>query len=556
MNRILTLLSEPTLRAFTDQKLWTDQTIYQAAAAAAAASPEAEAVVEAGRVVTYAELLAAADRLAGALAAAGLSAGDRVAVWLPSCAEVAVAMLACSRRGLVLCPSLHRDHTVAEVAALVRRMRARAVIAQPGYGADGDRHNIFDEIAQDDFVRATFAVDLPAADAPFAGIDEHDELPAFADPNTVVYLAFTSGTTGEPKGVMHSDNTLLAPTRPLIDDWSLSSASNIYTLSPLSHNLGFGAMLLSVTLGARLVIHDLPRGGSVLDRMRETAATFAFGVPTHAIDLLSEMRARPDTSLETLKGFRISGASVPPSVVEGLLEFGVTPQSGYGMTEAGSHNYTLPDTPVDKIAGSSGRPCHGYELKIFSQEDADVEVAPGEIGQIGGRGASLMLGYFDAQLETESSFNRSGWFLTGDMGWRDEDGYLHITGRKKDLIIRGGHNIYPAKIENLALRHAAVVRAAAIPIPDERLGEKVGLIVQLAPGASLENDDMLGHLFTSGLSKYDMPEYLGHTASMPTTPSGKVLKREVISQVEAGTIAVQPVRFTQKSPSVTAPTGG
>lgn len=530
-----------------DQKLWSDQTIYQAAAAAAESAPDAEAIVEAGRIVTYSELLAAADRLAGAFVAAGLSPGDRVAVWLPSCAEVAVAMLACSRRGLVLCPSLHRDHTVADVAGLVRRMRARVVIAQPGYGADGDRHNIFDEIAGDEFVSATFSVDLPASDVPFATVNENDVIPAFADPNTVAYLAFTSGTTGEPKGVMHSDNTLLAPTRPLAKDWSLDSTSTIYTLSPLSHNLGFGAMLLSVTLGARLVIHDLPRGGSVLDRMSETAATFAFGVPTHAIDLLAELRARDGARLETLKGFRISGASVPPSVVEGLLEFGVTPQSGYGMTEAGSHNYTLPDTPVDKIAGSSGRACHGYQVEIFSREDPDAPAAPGEIGQIGGRGASLMLGYFDAQLATEASFNRDGWFMTGDMGWRDEDGYLHITGRKKDLIIRGGHNIYPAKIENLALRHSDVVRAAAIPVPDERLGEKVGLILQVTAGTDTAGVDILRHLSDAGLSKYDMPEYLGYTASMPTTPSGKVLKREVVSQVEDGVISIEPVRFSQNN---------
>lgn len=547
MNRVLTLLSEPQLRTFMDQKLWSDQTIYQAAAAAAESAPDAEAIVEAGRIVTYSELLAAADRLAGAFVAAGLSPGDRVAVWLPSCAEVAVAMLACSRRGLVLCPSLHRDHTVADVAGLVRRMRARVVIAQPGYGADGDRHNIFDEIAGDEFVSATFSVDLPASDVPFATVNENDVIPAFADPNTVAYLAFTSGTTGEPKGVMHSDNTLLAPTRPLAKDWSLDSTSTIYTLSPLSHNLGFGAMLLSVTLGARLVIHDLPRGGSVLDRMSETAATFAFGVPTHAIDLLAELRARDGARLETLKGFRISGASVPPSVVEGLLEFGVTPQSGYGMTEAGSHNYTLPDTPVDKIAGSSGRACHGYQVEIFSREDPDAPAAPGEIGQIGGRGASLMLGYFDAQLATEASFNRDGWFMTGDMGWRDEDGYLHITGRKKDLIIRGGHNIYPAKIENLALRHSDVVRAAAIPVPDERLGEKVGLILQVTAGTDTAGVDILRHLSDAGLSKYDMPEYLGYTASMPTTPSGKVLKREVVSQVEDGVISIEPVRFSQKN---------
>src|SRR6202000_161874 len=117
------------------------------------------------------------------------------------------------------------------------------------------------------------------------------------------------------------------------------------------------------------------------------------------------------------------------------------------MTEAGSHHYTLPSDPPDLICETSGRACDGYEIRIFSREDQNVEIPAGEIGQIGGRGASLMLGYFDDQATTEQWFNADGWFMTGDIGWMDEAGYLRVTGRKKDIIIRGGHNIYPAKIE-------------------------------------------------------------------------------------------------------------
>src|SRR5262249_35868770 len=158
------------------------------------------------------------------------------------------------------------------------------------------------------------------------------------------------------------------------------------------------------------------------------------------------------------------------------------PQSGYGMTEGGSHHYTRIDDDPETIVQTSGRVCDCYEVKVWSRDNPDIEVAVGEVGQIGGRGASLVLGYFDDQMADDESFNAHGWFLTGDLGRLDERGYLQITGRKKDLIIRGGHNIYPARIENLAMQHPAVERAAVLPVADERLGEKVCLAFSLRPG--------------------------------------------------------------------------
>jgi acyl-CoA synthetase len=234
-------------------------------------------------------------------------------------------------------------------------------------------------------------------------------------------------------------------------------------------------------------------------------------------------------------------------VAAGLLEHGVTPQSGYGMTEAGSHHYTLPTDDPILIRETSGRACAGYEIRIFSREDPDNELPPGKIGQIGGRGASLMLGYFGDQETTEGSFNAAGWFMTGDIGWMDEAGYLRVTGRKKDIIIRGGHNIYPARIESLALRHDAIDRAAAVPIADERLGEKVCLVVAPRSGRSIEAADMLEHLDASGLSKFDMPEYFVALEQMPLTTSGKILKRDLVSAIQEGRITPAPVRFMRKA---------
>ncbi|MCR0982720.1 class I adenylate-forming enzyme family protein [Roseomonas populi] len=546
-NTLLTTLSRERLRQGYESGFWREETIYRIAADRAARTPDAPAIRDARRRVTIGALVAAADRLSADLRTAGLRRGQRVAAWLPSRVEVAVALLACSRDGLVLCPSLHRDHTVAEVAGLLERMRAAALIAEPGHGADADRHDIFEAVKGLTTLKRVIRLEKSNGEDlwPYDG-ERNDALPV-PDPDGVVYLAFTSGTTGQPKGVMHSDNTLLGNARAIVADWSLGEEDVIATLSPLSHNLGFGSLVIALLCGAELVIHDLPRGKSLLDRLVETDTSYLVGVPTHAIDLLHEMRGRGMKTLGRVRGFRVSGAAVPKAVVAGLLEHGVTPQSGYGMTEASSHHYTLPNDPPERMTETSGKCCPGYEVRVFSRDNPEQELPAGETGQIGGRGASLMLGYFDEQGATEDSFNADGWFMTGDLGWVDEAGYIRITGRKKDVIIRGGHNIFPAKIETLAMQHPAVLRAAALAVPDDRLGEKVCLAIQPRPGASVEAEALLLHLDESGLSKYDQPEYFLLVDEIPLTASGKILKRAVAARLEAGELTPRPVRLPARA---------
>lgn len=538
--------SERAARHYADGH-WQEATIYELAASHARATPDAMAVRDRSRRLTYREFVHAVDLLANDLAAHGLQTGDRVGIWSPSRVEVAVAILACSRNGYVCSPGLQRDHTVAQVLELLERMSAAALIVQPGFGADAERHDI--ETAVGTLPSNPKVYSLPpieeCASGPLFGLDREQTVAGGppGDPDSVVYLPFTSGTTGEPKGVLHTDNTLLANARTIAKDWHFDSHSRIYTMSPLSHNLGFGALISAVAVGGELIVHDLPKGASLLQRLRETGATFLFGVPTHAIDLLAELRAGDADGLPALKGFRISGAAVPDAVCAELLDYGITPQSGYGMTEACSHHYTLPDDSPDRITGTSGTACDGYEIRIWTQDNPDVEAAIDEIGQIGGKGASLMLGYFEDPKSTAEAFNTHGYFMTGDLGSLDADGYLRITGRKKDLIIRGGHNIYPARIEALTMRHNSVERAAAVPVTDERLGERVCIAVTLRPGASLQPEDLLAHLDTEGLSKYDMPEYFVKLARMPLTSNGKILKRELNEAIARGDVDPQSVRW-------------
>src|SRR6516164_1219205 len=548
-NTLLTLLNPSTIAAYTAAGYWGDETIYRLTARQVRTMPGAFAVRDRRRRLTYAALVEAADRLAAGLAGHGIRPGQRVAVWLPSRVETAVALLACSRNGYVCCPSLHRGHTVGDVVALVDRMRAAALIAEPGYGADADRYDLFAQLAGRDFLRCVYRVEpVDAAPIPFGEIlDPVAPVPPSSEANQVMYLPFTSGTTGEPKGVMHSDNTLLASARMMARDWALDRAV-LYTLSPLSHNLGLGALITALASGGELVVHDLPRGQSLLDRLEETGANFLFGVPTHAIDLLSEMRERGVQHLAGVRGFRISGATAPPQVIRELMCRGVVPQSGYGMTETCSHQYTLPGDPPERIAETCGRACAGFEVRIWRQDNPDDEAGPGEIGQIGGRGASLMLGYFDDPTATQAAFNARGWFMTGDLGWMDEQGYLRVVGRQKDIILRGGRNIYPARIEALALRHTAVEKAAAFAVTDPRLGERVCLAVVARENMPVEPEAILWLLDVAGLTKYDMPEFILLLEEMPLTASGKVRKGELVRLVGDGHLRPLPVRFRPPAP--------
>jgi acyl-CoA synthetase len=540
-NTMLTLFNSARSEEHYRSGFWKNDTLYSLLQAHAQRTPDKVSIRTLRRAISYSELLRRVDLFASELLACGVRCGQRVAVWLPSSIETVVVLLACSRNGFICCPSFHRDHTVEEVATLLKRVRASALVARAGYGANGSDRDVFSTAKQIESLTEIFAVADDGIVESRRNANSTVRPAAKFDPDRVAYIGFTSGTTGVPKGVMHTDNTLLANGRSLIRDWNINDNSVIYTLSPLSHNLGFGTIIMTLAAGAELVLHDLPKGSSVLERVLETNTTFLVGVPTHAIDLVTELRSSKLPRPDRLKGFRISGAAVPPDVIKELLAFGVLPQSGYGMTETCSHQYTLPNDDPKLIIESCGRACPGYEIKIFDSENLDRELPHGEVGQIGGRGASLMLGYFDDQTETEDSFNAAGWFMTGDLGWIDERGYLRITGRKKDVINRGGHKIFPGKIEALASKHNAIHRAAAIPVPDRRLGEKVCLAVVFQPGLKASPADVLKHLNESGLSKYDMPEYFLEIKEMPLTASGKIKKHEIAEWVAEGRLVPQPV---------------
>ena len=554
MSTILTLHDPQIARRYYESGVWREDTLYSLLRHHARVRPQAYALRDSRRRLTWSALARWVDVLALDLHQAGLKRGQRVSVWLPNRAEAVAVLLACSRNGYVCNPSLHQNYTVAEVVQLMERIQAAVLFTQHGYGADSDRNDIVTAARSIPSMKRIYrlaaaghegdaaqgcAAFPPSGDAPVAGALPDPD----ANPDKIVYLAFTSGTTGQPKGVLHSDNTLLANGRAMVKDWHHDERTVLFSHSPLSHHIATVAIEQSLVAGCELVVNDLPPGGKPLDWILETGATYVMGVPTHAIDVLSDLRRRGLNRLGSVTLFYMAGSVIPPETARAFLDMGIKPQNIYGMTENGSHQYTLPDDDVEVITSTCGKACHGYETRLWDPENCDLEAKPDAIGEIGTRGALLMLGYFDNQSATENSFNASGWFMSGDLGRFDAKGNLQIVGRKKDLIIRGGYNIHPARIENLALKHPAVVKAAAYPVADERLGERVCLAIIARDGAAVEPDELLAHLNTAGLSKYDMPEYFVSMEAFPLTASGKILKRELIEQTRAGKIVPAPVRW-------------
>ncbi len=534
MRAYLTLHDPRKANRWREQGLWRDETFYDLLARHAAEHPEADAARDGDRVLSWAGLRLWVDAIAEDLVAHGLVAGDRVSIWMSNRLEVVAMFLACAREGLACNPSLHRTYTCAEIGTLLNRLSARALLTEPGWGAEGAAGAIEPVLAGVPSLRVVYRPDtLPAARA------LPSPRPPWDDPDSIRYLAFTSGTTGTPKCVMHSDNTLLANARDLVRDWRQDASTRVLTLSPLSHHIAWVAIAQWLVAGGLLILDDPPKGKSRLDWICETRASYVLGVPTHAMDILAEQARSGRPRIGEVKVFYMAGSPIPPSVAEAFVAQGIKPQNVYGMTENSSHQYTHPSDSIETIVKTCGRGGPAYEIKLFDPSDPDREVPPGTVGHIAGRGAALMLGYFGHQEATEASFNRDGWFLSGDLGVIDERGDLRFEGRLKDLIIRGGHNIYPAQIEALTVRHPLVEKAAAFPVPDERLGEKVCIALI----GSVEPEALLEHLDRLGLSKYDMPEYFLRLDAFPLTASGKILKRELTEQLRRGDIRPTPIRF-------------
>lgn len=549
MQTILTLQDIEYARAMYAAGFWTGDTFYTLLRTHAKKAPERFAIRDANSRLTFRQLLERVDHLAMELHGAGLRPGDRVSLWMASRTDVAIAFIACSRMGYACNCSLHRDYTCDEVVALIRRVGAAALIVERKYGADSDKRDIVEMLRGHPGLKRVLTLE-PLSEggetevSPTAHEVTELDLPIKTSPDRLTYLAFTSGSTGVPKGVMHTDNTLLSNARAVVKDWNFDASTVVYSISPLSHNIGIVGLSIALAAGGEFICHSPIDARRLLDRIVETGATFLLGVPTHGMDLVAGCRQRGLTTLGAVNTFQVGGAPVPPALVRNLRSLSVRIMNCFGMTENCCVHYTRPDDDETTITETCGRAGAGYETSLWREDDPDLPADVGQIGELAVRGPGLMLGYFDNQDATEKAFNRSGWFMTGDLARFDAKGNMQIVGRKKDVIIRGGHNIYPARIENLALRHPNVAKVAVFPVADERLSEKVCLCVILRSKAGTTGAELLAHLYQAGLSKYDMPEYFVEVDAFPLMASGKIYKRGLVQSVSDGALVPAAIRWT------------
>jgi len=353
--------------------------------------------------------------------------------------------------------------------------------------------------------------------------------PAAVDPAAPAIVAWTSGTTSEPKGVIHSHRTFVAESRQLA-----AARSGPPTLigAPVGHAIGLlGALVIPLLDGLPVQMIDMWDPGAVLAAMLEDEVSAATG----ATFFLTSLLDHPDFSpahAALMPVATMGGAPVPRAVAERTVAMGMSLIRMYGSTE---HPSTTGSTagvdPLEKGLYTDGRALPGVEIRLVDEDGKDVDPGSGVPGEIISRGPDLFEGYMDAAL-TAGAFVDDGWYVTGDVGVVDEDGYLTITDRKKDIIIRGGENISAAEIEDLLLHLPGVVEAAVVAAPDARMGEHACAFVRVLPGADAPSiDGMRAHLDAAGLAKVKWPEELRVTDDFPRTASGKIQKYVLRKQV-------------------------
>jgi long-chain acyl-CoA synthetase len=480
----------------------------------AARYPDRPAIRLDDTVLTYAGLADRSARAAGFLGVAGVRPGDRVALMLPNVPEFAVVYYGILRAGGVVVPMnpLLKER---EVAYYLQDAQASVVLAGPScaeaasLGAEraGVRCVVVD---------AGFAELLDAATPVSGAVDRAGE-------DTAVLL-YTSGTTGQPKGAELTHANLSTNVDVFVADLIQATADDvIFGGLPLFHSFGQTCGLNgAVKVGACLTLVPRFTPGKVLEVLARDRVTVFEGVPTMYVALLGE----PARSAYDLSGLRVcvsGGAALPVEVMRGFEEaFGCVILEGYGLSETSPvASFNHPDR--ERKPGSIGTPIRGVSMRVVDEFGKDVP--PGEVGEIAIAGHNVMKGYWRRPEATAEAIP-DGWFRSGDLARVDEDGYFAIVDRRKDLIIRGGYNVYPREIEEVLYEHPAVAEAAVIGVPDPSLGEEVGAAVVVKSGETVTPQDIQDYV-KGQVAAYKYPRRVWFLDALPKGPTGKVLKREI-----------------------------
>lgn len=522
---------------------WDQLTLGCALSQSAARYPQRLAVIDGSERISFAELDQRADALAHGLCELGIQRGDQVAVWLTNGAPWVVCWVACARIGAVVVP-INTRYKTEEVEYILRQSDARALILMDRYwnidflkmaqemlpGLDSARPGEIDSESFPELrsvilwknVKApgTFCLDDVMARGELLRVSGTALPPV--DPKDPIIIVYTSGTTGHPKGAMHN-HIVLRNVANVARAMHVEPGDVVLGHMPFYHVAGaITEVGLCILTGCTLVPLPHWEADEALDLIERERVNIFGGIPTHFVDCIDAIRRKPrDTS--SLKSAWIGGAPVTPDVALAAREELKLQalQAVYGMTETtASTTFSEFDAPLDILCDNKGRPIGEFEVKVC--EAASGKPMPtGETGEVWVRGHLVMMGYYKNPEATAEVMTPDGWFLTGDLGVFDAQGYLKITGRLKDMFIVGGSNTYPAEIERMLQSHPKVKQAVVVGMPDRRLGEVGMAFVQLHEGASSDAAELSAYC-RERMADYKVPRHLRFVEDFPRTATGKI----------------------------------
>ena len=510
---------------------WRDRTLLDHLGEAVARTPDKQALVafkaETAQEVrlTYRALDELSSHIASNFRKLGIGRGDVVSFELPNWWEFTALHLACLKVGAISNPLMiilrERELKFMLAHAQTRLLVVPSIFrgfnyGEMAHGLRGDLPELNDVFVigggpDDSFDQLLVPADAAEPSVPTGPLD----------PDSVIELLYTSGTTGEPKGVMHSSNTLLSNLLPFAERFGLAAHDVIHMPSPLGHQLGFMyGVMLPVVLGATAVLQDIFDPEEMTRQVVAERATFAMGATPFLNDFVDCIE-RGGVKTPSLRVFVSAGAPIPRNLVtraRAILDSAVI--SGWGMSENGAVTTTRLGDPEDLVTDTDGCALPGIEVCV--RDEAGERAPPDQAGELYVRGCSNFLGYFKRPGLAE--IDADGWFKTGDIARMDAQGYIRITGRSKDIIIRGGENIPVVEIEGLLYRHPALAAVAIVGFPHPRLGEQACAFVIPRDGCEFTFADMVGYLKAQRIAVQYIPEKLQVVSAMPITPSGKIQK--------------------------------
>ncbi|MDA4241430.1 medium-chain fatty-acid--CoA ligase [Escherichia coli] len=527
--KVTLTFNEQRRAAYRQQGLWGDASLADYWQQTARAMPDKIAVVDNhGASYTYSALDHAASCLANWMLAKGIESGDRIAFQLPGWCEFTVIYLACLKIGAVSVPLLP-SWREAELVWVLNKCQAKMFFAPTLFKQTRPvdlilpLQNQLPQLQQivgvDKLAPATSSLSLSqiiADNTPLTtAITTHgDELAA---------VLFTSGTEGLPKGVMLTHNNILASERAYCARLNLTWQDVFMMPAPLGHATGFlHGVTAPFLIGARSVLLDIFTPDACLALLEQQRCTCMLGATPFVYDLLNVLEKQP-ADLSALRFFLCGGTTIPKKVARECQQLGIKLLSVYGSTESSPHAVVNLDDPLSRFMHTDGYAAAGVEIKVV--DDARKTLPPGCEGEEASRGPNVFMGYFDEPELTARALDEEGWYYSGDLCRMDEAGYIKITGRKKDIIVRGGENISSREVEDILLQHPKIHDACVVAMPDERLGERsCAYVVLKAPNHSLSLEEVVAFFSRKRVAKYKYPEHIVVIEKLPRTASGKIQK--------------------------------